>query len=40
VASLMKSRRDPAEPTESLPDQDPSERPAGVAEHGTPPAAP
>ncbi|GAA1433914.1 TerC family protein [Microlunatus lacustris] len=40
VASLLKSRRDPVEPTEPLPDQDPAERPAGVAEHGTPPAAP
>ena len=40
VASLMKSRKDGTEPTEALPDEDPAERPAGIAERGTPPAAP
>ncbi|CAA9324354.1 MAG: hypothetical protein AVDCRST_MAG48-2822, partial [uncultured Friedmanniella sp.] len=27
-------------PTEPLPDQDAAERPAGIADRGTPPAAP
>ena len=39
VASLIKSRRDPAEPTEPLTEQDAAERPAGIADRGTPPAA-
>jgi tellurite resistance protein TerC len=40
VASLMKSRKDATEGTEPLPDEDPAERPAGIADRGTPPAAP
>jgi tellurite resistance protein TerC len=40
VASLMKSRKDATEATEPLPDEDPAERPAGIADRGTPPAAP
>ncbi len=40
VASLLKARKDPTPATEPLPDEDPADRPAGVAEHGTPPAAP
>jgi tellurite resistance protein TerC len=40
VASLAKSKNDPTEATEPLPDEDPADRPAGIAEGGTPPAAP